>query len=50
MKRDNPLSLCKEFDERRQQEVFTRACNLNIKCLCCLNYLEGINARETWHK
>ncbi|MDR2700375.1 MAG: hypothetical protein LBC12_06180 [Nitrososphaerota archaeon] len=50
LKRDNSLSLCKKLDERRQQEAFTRACNLNIKRLCYLNYLEGINAREIWHK
>ena len=50
LKRDNPLPLRKELDERRQQEAFTRACNLNIKRLCYLNHLEGINARETWHK
>ncbi|MDR0372102.1 MAG: hypothetical protein LBI79_00845 [Nitrososphaerota archaeon] len=50
LKRDNPLPLRKQLDERKQQEVFTRACNLNIKRLCYLNYLEDINARETWHK
>jgi transposase len=50
LKRDNPLPLRKEFDERRQQEAFSRACNLNIKRLCYLNYLEDINTKETWHK
>jgi hypothetical protein len=49
-KRDYPLSLRKELDMRRQQEAFSRACNLNIKRLCYLNYLEGINARNSWHK
>jgi len=49
-KRDNPLPLRKKLDERKEQEAFTRACNLNIKRLCYLNYLENINARETWHK
>jgi len=50
LKRDNPLPLRKELDERRQQEAFTRACNLNLKRLCYLNYLENINARESWHR
>jgi len=47
LKRDNPLPLRKELDERKEQEAFTRACNLNIKRLCYLNYLENINARKT---
>jgi transposase len=46
LKRDNSLSLCKKLDERKQQEAFSRACNLNIKRLCYLNYFEDINARE----
>ena len=50
LKRDNPLPLRKQLDERRQQEAFSRACNLNIKRLCYLNYLEDINARESWYK
>ena len=50
LKRDNPLPLRKQLDDRKQQESFTRACNLNIKRLCYLNYLEDINARESWHK
>ena len=50
LKRDNPLPLRKKLDDRKQQEAFTRACNLNIKRLCYLNYLENINARESWHK
>ena len=50
LKRDNPLPLRKVLDARRQQEAFSRACNLNLKRLCYLNYLENINARESWHK
>jgi transposase len=50
LKRDNSLPLRKKLDERRQQEAFSRACNLNLKRLCYLNYLEDINARESWHK
>jgi transposase len=50
LKRDNPLPLRKKLDERKQQEVFSCACNLNIKRFCYLNYLEDINARESWHK
>jgi transposase len=50
LKRDNPLPLRKKLDDRKQQEAFTRACNLNIKRLCYLNYLENINVKETWHK
>jgi transposase len=50
LKRDNPLPLRKKLGERKQQEAFTRACNLNIKRLCYLNYLEDINARDSWHK
>ena len=50
LKRDNPLPLRKKLDERKQQEAFSRACNLNIKRLCYLNYLENINARKSWHK
>jgi len=50
LKRDSPLPLRKKLGERKQQEAFTRACNLNIKRLCYLNYLENINARESWHK
>ncbi|MDR2203173.1 MAG: transposase [Nitrososphaerota archaeon] len=49
-KRDNFLPLRKKLVVRKRQEAFSRACNLNIKRLCYLNYLEGINARETWHK
>jgi transposase len=49
-KRGCSLSLRKKFDVRRRQEAFSRACNLNIKRLCYLNYLEDINARESWHK
>jgi transposase len=50
LKRDNPLPLRKKLNVRRQQEAFSRACNLNLKRLCYLNYLEGINARESWNK
>ncbi|MDR0461610.1 MAG: hypothetical protein LBH62_09370 [Nitrososphaerota archaeon] len=50
LKRDNPLPLRKKLDDRKEQEAFTRACNLNIKRLCYLYYLEDINARESWHK
>jgi hypothetical protein len=50
LKRDNPLPLRKKLGERKQQEAFTRACNLNSKRLCYLNYLEDINARDNWHK
>ena len=50
LKRDNSLPLRKVLDDRRQQEAFSRACNLNLKRLCYLNYLENINARESWHK
>ena len=50
LKRDNPLPLCRKLDERKQQEAFSRACNLNLKRLCYLNYIENINARESWHK
>jgi len=50
LKRDNPLPLRKKLDKRKQQETFSRACNLNIKRFCYLNYLENINARESWHK
>jgi len=31
LKRDDPLPLRKVLDGRRQQEAFSRACNLNIK-------------------
>jgi transposase len=50
LKRDNPLPLRKKLSDRRQQEAFTRACNLNLKRLCYLNYIENINTRESWHK
>jgi transposase len=50
LKRDNPLPLCKQLDERKRQEAFGRACNLSLKRLCYLNYLADINAREAWHK
>ena len=50
LKRDNLLPLRKVLDDRKQQEAFIRACNLNLKRLCYLNYLENINARESWHK
>ena len=50
LKRDNFLPLRKKLVVRRRQEAFSRVCNLNIKRLCYLNYLENINARETWHK
>jgi transposase len=50
LKRDNPLPLRKQLDERKEQEAFSRACNLNLKRLCYLNCLENINTRETWHK
>ena len=50
LKRDNFLPLRKKLVVRKRQEAFSRVCNLNIKRLCYLNYLENINARETWHK
>jgi transposase len=31
LKRDNPLPLRKQLDERRQQEAFSRACNLILQ-------------------
>jgi len=42
LKRDSHLSLRKKLDERKEQEAFTCDCNLNIKRLCYLNYLETV--------
>ena len=50
LKRDSPLPLRKQLGDRKEQEAFSRACNLNIKRLCYLNYLENIKSRESWHK
>jgi transposase len=50
LKRDNSLPLRKELDVRKRQEAFSRVCNLNLKRLCYLYYLEDIDARDLWHK
>jgi len=34
LKRDNPSSLRKLLDKRREPEAFGRACNQNLKRLC----------------
>jgi len=48
LKRDCPVPLRKKIPLRKKQEAFTRACNYNLKRLCYLHYLEGIDTTEAW--
>jgi len=48
LKRDCPVPLRKKIPLRKKQEAFTRACNYNLKRLCYLYYLEGIDTTEAW--
>ena len=48
LKRDYPIPVRKKLPERKEQEVFSRVCNYNIKRLCYLNYLKQIKPMDTW--